>query len=426
MQTNARWQAILELIEQIWQDQKPADNIINEYFRARRYIGSKDRRFITDHIWQIIRNRCKLEFDINNCIDASLRGGTEAIQSNNKSKIYRHILIAYLKDEAQTIFTGDQYAPAQLTSDEKNLLKKLTIDETPYPAHTEAETPLWIYEKINNDTLCRSLNSTAPADFRINVKHRSSEIDNLTNEGLTFTPTPYSPIGIRSQERVNLNNCIAHKEGEIEVQDEASQIASILADPKPAEKIIDYCCGAGGKSLTMSYLMNNQGKIQAHDINWHRLEAIKDRADRLKATNIEIIKELEDKDYDLFLLDAPCSGSGTWRRSPDAKFRLTKIQLTLLNKTQKELLNFAANHIKKGGRIVYITCSILQEENEERIQEFLKNNTKFKPINIKQIWNQKIDSSSNSTYPHTDEYCLKISPQTTNTDGFFICILQKQ
>jgi 16S rRNA (cytosine967-C5)-methyltransferase len=427
MQENARWQAILELYSDISEDKKPADNIINEYFRSRRYIGGGDRRFITDHIWRIVRSRRKLEFDA-------------------KSKDPRKVVVAYLKDDAKKIFTGEGYSPQQLLNEEMDMIERIKADETPYPSDVEAETPKWLFNKIKDLDLCKSLNNPAPADFRINVKPfslsflrsaptgadtsgthsslllaREAEIDKLGQEGLEFQPTPYSPIGIRSESRVNLNNCMAYKEGEIEVQDEASQIAAILADAKPHEKIIDYCCGAGGKSLTMSYLMQDEGKIFAHDINWNRLEAIKDRAQRLNATNIEIIKELTDTDYDLFLLDSPCSGSGTWRRSPDAKFRLTEIELAKLNKSQKELLNFGAKHVKQGGRIVYITCSILKDENEDRIEEFLKNNQNFVKTNIKNLWDKKIPQP----YPCDDAQMLRMSPLTTNTDGFFICILQK-
>lgn len=405
MQNGARYQAVLELISTIFKDEKPADGIIDAYLKARKYIGSKDRRFIADTVWNIIRNRMKLEFD-------------------SGSKEYRKILMTYLKSKGENfeeIFDGGQYSPAVLSEDEKAWLK---IDnEEAYPSYVEAETPEWIYKKIQNLNLLKSLNTPASADFRINVKNRETVIDKLKAEGFSVYPTPYSPFGIRSDERISLGNCIAYKEGEIEVQDEASQIAAILCDVKPEYKIIDYCCGAGGKSLAMAYLLGNKGHIYAHDIEKKRLMAIKPRMERLRIKNIELIDFLatSDRDFDRFVVDAPCSGTGTWRRSPDAKFRLNQNMVDKLNKIQIDLLFKAYEKTKIGGRIIYITCSILNEENEEIIAAFMQNNPNVRLLNIKELWESKIETP----YPYHSEKYLRMSPLTTGTDGFFICVLEK-
>ena len=401
MQKGAQYQAVLELITEIFKDKTPADNIINAYLRERKYIGSKDRRFITETVWNIIRHRRRLTFDA---------------QSDNP----RRILLYYLRDEDFEVLCADSpYALYPLTKEEKIWLKQ--ENEQAYPPAVEAETPDWLYDKIKDMTLLKALNEPAGADLRLNIPSREIVLKKLQAEGLFFRPTKYSPIGIRSSERVNLHNCMAYQEGEIEVQDEASQIAAILADVKPEHKTIDYCCGAGGKTLTIAYLNQNKGQIDVHDINWGRLEAIKDRAARLKITNINIVKELIDKDYERFIVDAPCSGSGTWRRSPDAKFRLTPQQLYDLNKAQAEILEIAANHTKNGGRIVYFTCSILSDENEQIIQTFLSRHSHFKLCNLKQMWQQKL----NGNYPVSDEYMLHLNPLISGTDGFFVCILEK-
>ncbi len=400
MQKGAQYQAVLDLITEIFKDKQPADNIINSYVRERKYIGSKDRRFITETVWKIIRNRRKLAFD---------SGSDEP----------RQMLLTYLQDEDFDLLCGGEYGLAPLTKAERERLKKR--NEEVYPVAVEAECPDWLFEKIKDSALLKALNEPASADLRINKDDRKQIIERLRGEGLYFAPTPYSPIGIRSSERVNLNNCIAYKEGEIEVQDEASQLAAILADVQPAHKAIDYCCGAGGKSLTMSYLMKNKGKIQVHDINWGRLEAVKDRAERLGVTNLEVVKELKDKDYDRFVVDAPCSGTGTWRRSPDAKFRLTPEKLRELNKTQFEILEIAYNHTKPGGRIVYITCSILADENEEIIEAFQSQHSDLTAVDLRNLWNDKL----NNRYPGQSDYMLRMNPLQTETDGFFICALEK-
>ena len=401
MHKGAQYQAVCELISEIFKDKIPADNIINAYVRERKYIGSKDRRFITETVWKIIRNRRKLVFDA---------GSDEP----------RRVLLTYLQDEDFDLLCGGEYGLAPLSKEEKEWLKRR--NEEVYPAAVEAECPDWLFDKVKDIHLLKALNEPASADLRLNKGSRARVIEQLQGEGLYFVPTPYSPIGIRSAERVNLNNCVAYKEGVIEVQDEASQLAAILADVRPEHKIIDYCCGAGGKSLTMAFLMNRQGKIQIHDINRSRLEAVKERAVRLDVKNLEIIEEVGDRDYDRFVVDAPCSGTGTWRRSPDAKYRLTPETLKELNKTQAELLEKAFNHIHRGGRVVYITCSILRDENEDIIEAFLSRHADAAPVNLRHLWEDKLDGR----YPGQDDFMLRMNPLLTRTDGFFVCILEKR
>ncbi len=216
---------------------------------------------------------------------------------------------------------------------------------------------------------------------------------------------------------------MAYQEGLIDVQDESSQLAAILIEAKPEHKIIDYCCGAGGKSLALSYLLHGKGKILAHDANPQRLEALKPRMKRLNVKNIEITDFVatSDKDFDRFIVDAPCSGTGTWRRSPDAKFRLNPQMVEKLNKIQKEILDTAYIKTKSGGRIIYMTCSILKDENEDVISHFLNQYPDVKKLNIRQIWERNVPAP----YPHSDDYMLRLSPYSSHTDGFFICVMEK-
>lgn len=402
MQTGARYQAVLDLLTLIFEDKNPADNIINDYLRARKYIGSKDRRFITEFVWNIIRNRLKLSFEAN-------------------AKTARKILLVSLKDNLDEAFDGSQYGLSPLTDEEKTWLANLGEDA--YPANVEAECPKWIFNKMPNLAFFKALNEPANADFRVNSTDREDVIKKMKAEGFTLYPTPYSPLGLRSEERISLGNCIAYQEGLLEVQDEASQIAALLCDVKPEHKIIDYCCGAGGKSLALAHILNNQGTILAHDISEKRLDAIKVRLARLHVKNIELsdILATSDRGYDRFILDAPCSGTGTWRRSPDSKFRLSEKMLAKLNQTQSELLSLAADKTKIGGRIIYITCSVLPDENEHIIDQFLANNPNFTPVDLRKLWEQKIQLP----YPHHSEKYLRMSPLMTNTDGFFISILEK-
>lgn len=403
MRISAKYQAILEILQKVLQDQYPADNIIKEYMRNRKYIGSKDRKFITNTVWDIIRHRSRLEFDCGCC---------EA----------RMLLLTYIKDEDLDIIAdGTEYGLKPVSKEEK--IKLQNLNQEVYPEYIEKECPKWLYEKINNPMLVESLNNKASADIRVNMCSREDMKNKLQKEGLFFSFTPYSPYGLRSEERINLQNCIAYQNGEIEVQDEASQLGTILCDARADMKIVDYCCGGGGKSLFLGALINNSGVIWAHDKNPKRMEGLKDRAARLGIKNIKIIDQITSNDmFDRFIIDAPCSGSGTWRRSPDAKYRLTPKQLKGIKQAQAEILEVAAEHLTDKGRIIYMTCSVLPEENEGQIEEFLQKHPDFTPVNMAKLWERKLEIP----YIFNEERWLKCSPLSTNTDGFFVCVLKKK
>lgn len=403
MQVGARYQAVLEILTEVFKDEIPADKIINDYLRARKYIGSKDRRFITDWVWQIIRNRMKLSFDA-------------------KSGDVRRILLYAVRDRLEEVFDDSTYGMTPLSEEEKSWLQR--ENEEPYPVYAEAECPQWLFAKINDMAFCKALNEPATTDIRAHGISRDELQKKLAAEGIVATAGRYAPDCLKIDGRLVLNNCMAWQDGNLEVQDEASQIAAILVDARPEHKIIDYCCGAGGKSLAVSNILGNKGNILAYDIDARRLEAIKPRMVRLKVKNIDLTDIIadSDKNYDRFILDAPCSGSGTWRRSPDAKFRLTENYVQKLNQIQAELLETAAEKTKTGGRIIYITCSVLRDENEDIIEAFLNTHPEFALLNIRLLWEQKLAAP----YPCASEIYLRMSPLTTGTDGFFVCILEKQ
>ena len=402
MQISARYQAVFEILSEVFKDERPADHIINDYVRKRKYIGSKDRRFIIDAVWNIIRRRLRLAFE-------------------TQSHDARQILLTYLQDEDfDLVADGSEYGLAALNKEEKARLKNLTDDKV-YPNYVEDECPKWLYEKINNPALVQSLNQTAPADLRVNMADRQMIKNRLQGEGLFFSITPYSPFGLRSEERINLNNCMSYQEGLIEVQDEASQLAAFLCSVTPDEKVVDYCAGAGGKSLAIAAYNRNEGVIYAHDADWNRMDAIKERAVRLGIRNIRLLKNVEDTDYDCFILDAPCSGSGTWRRSPDAKFRLTPEKLQDLNNVQAEILETSYCHTKKGGRIVYMTCSVLKDENENMVEAFAARHADLTFADHAALWQKRLDMP----YPFHEKRFIRFSPLATNTDGFFFCMMRK-
>ena len=404
MKEASRIQAVIEIMEEVLQDLLPADVILDKYLKNRRYIGAKDRRFISDLTWKIIRHRSQY---------------TEMLKNQASARLLT--AIALKENDIELLFNGDEYAPTLLSKEEKNYLNK--ADK--FHDFSEAalyECPQWLFDKINNTKLLEALNSPAPADVRVNFVSREEALLRLKKEGLFFVRTPLSPIGLRSEERINLNNCMTYQDGAIEVMDEGSQILSLLCWAKPYQKIIDYCAGAGGKALAIGAELNNEGVVWAHDINQSRLDKIKKRAERLDVSNIKIIHKVTDTDYDRFIIDAPCSGSGTWRRSPDAKYRLTPKNLADICQTQAELLEFGATHTKPGGRLIYMTCSVLEDENENQIKHFLDFHPEFSVLDHRELWNTVLDLP---IFPFDSSDWLKFSPLTTKTDGFFFCALVK-
>lgn len=403
MQTAARYKAISELMEKIFADKEPADNIINAYFRERRYIGSGDRRFISNKIWEIIRHRSRLEFEA------------------GSADIRKMLLVFTGGEDCQTIFAGGKYGLPELSEDEKLWLAD-RAEDVAYPPHIEAECPQWIFDKVQNVNLLKALNQPATADFRVNVENRDAVLTQLQDEGFLLRKTPYSPFGIRSDERINLNNCMAYQEGLIEVQDEASQLVSLLCDVQPEHKTIDYCCGAGGKSLAIAFLLQGMGMIEAHDIDAARLEQLYPRMKRLGIKNIKAVATSEAGNaYDRFIIDAPCSGSGTWRRSPDAKYRLTPQRLAEICKIQENILESAYANVKPGGRLIYITCSILPEENEDNAIRFGNRHPDMHPVDLRELWQKKVGVR----YPAANPMMLRLDPLTSGTDGFFMAVWQK-
>lgn len=404
MKDQARLQSVIEILEEVLKDAAPADQILDKYFKARRYIGAKDRRFIADSVWQIIRTRQHLSFALNN---------------NATPRLLTALF--FNKQDLALLFTGELYAPTPLNKEELATLAAAK-KETGLPETVIYECPLWLLDKFTDKSLLNALNQTAPVDVRANLISREEAKEKLKKEGLFFSPTPFSPIGLRSEERVNFNNAMTYLDGYIEVMDEASQLIALLCQIKPHHKTIDYCAGAGGKSLAFASIMQNEGQIFAHDINLERLSRIKKRAERLMITNIKTVTALENACYGRFVIDAPCSGSGTWRRSPDAKYRLTKKKLEEIINTQQQLLDLGAAHTAPNGRLIYITCSVFKEENESQIAAFLARHPEFSPLDHQKLWRETLDIP---LYPFESRDYLSFSPLNTKTDGFFFCALQK-
>jgi 16S rRNA (cytosine967-C5)-methyltransferase len=276
-----------------------------------------------------------------------------------------------------------------------------------------------------------ALNAPAPIDLRVNLlkADRASARRALAAEGVEAEPTRWSPLGLRLRARAPLSGLAAFKEGLFEVQDEGSQIAALLAGARPGMRVVDFCAGAGGKTLALAAQMGNRGKLVACDVSARRLERAAQRLRRAGAQNVErrVLTSERDKwvkrhkgSFDVVLVDAPCLGTGTWRRNPDAKWRMRPEDLAELVDRQAQILLSASRLARPGGRLVYVTCSLLREEDEDQAEAFLAAAPDFTPFSVERAWAETLGGN-----PPDGEPWLRLSPARQGTDGFFVAIFER-
>ena len=434
MSPGAQISAAIELLEKIWWTTLPAPKVVNTYFRGRRFAGSSDRRAIKTLFYEVIRKRSKLYWWFRKFEPKAHFVARKAVI------VYLSLSNNYKTVDIFNHFSNKLYHPPLLTYEEKILIKYLegkNLHHTSMPNFVAGEYPEWLEKTFNrlwgNKTLneALALNSPAPLDLRVNTlkTNRKKILNELVKEGVDVCKTPFSPLGLRAHTGIEITRTRAHRTGKIEIQDEGSQIASLLCGAEPGMKVIDYCAGSGGKTLAIAATMQNKGQIIACDISAHRLEKMKRRLKRghIKNVSIKVISTKEIYWYrknkgqaDRVLCDVPCSSSGIWRRHPEKKWHFTRGDLEKFCKTQKQILSRAQLLVKPGGRLVYITCSIIPEENHEQISWFLDNFNDFSITPAKVVWEKTFPKATffSSNY-------LELSPARTKTDGFFCAILEK-
>ncbi len=403
--------SIIELVETILSlKKKPADAVMQSYFRNRRYIGSSDRRAIGDSVYSVLRNY--------QGIKAAL-----AI-SSARLLVFAHCIL----DKEQTIddiqeLCGEGYGPPPLSYEELQILGELK----PYDPFA---IPKWLEEHLSDKELIKSLHDQAPVDIRINSlkNNRDAILTLLKLEGFDVVATPISPLGVRFGKRQPLNTHELWEDGTLEVQDEASQVVSLLCDAQPGMQVLDYCAGAGGKSLSLAATMQNKGNLILSDIHPHRLQRAKERLRRAGVTTYQLKDISKDNSwfkrqhsrFDRVLVDAPCTGTGTWRRNPDLKNRLTSIDLEELTQLQQKILEQALQFVKPGGQLIYVTCSVLDAENNSQVAWLLEKHPEFKSIPVADVWGKTLKSPC----PFTTT-TAQFTPNIHGTDGFFVSIFER-
>ncbi len=393
----------------------PADSILSRYFREHRELGPADRAFVAEAVFGVLRHKSLLDH----------------VSENGKA---RTLLLAWLTRvqglntrELEPVFRrGDNEAVAAIKAAG---IDTLTLAQ-------RAELPDWVVEKLLTHVsetdimaLGKALAEPAPLDLRVNTLHakRDDVIAALTAEGLDVTPTPYAPHGLRLEGRPLINRHPLFLSGALEVQDEGSQLLCHLLAPTRHDLVIDFCAGAGGKTLALGAIMANRGRLYAFDSSASRLKKMQPRLARSGLSNVHPqtisnendirIKRLAGK-AERVLVDAPCSGLGTLRRNPDLKWRQSPESVARLVDKQTAILRAAAGLLKPGGRLVYATCSLLAEENETIVEAFLAANPAFTLVDCGGVFEQQKIALRTGKY-------LRLTPHQHGTDGFFGAVLTR-
>ncbi len=417
---------ILESVNAAWESggRAPADGLMSQYYRERRFIGSKDRGRISDWVYYVLRNGSGLEWHF------------EQVKQESSPRLLVLLSLLLRGDvdmpQLDSWLSGEEYSARRLTFAEKTLLEQFAgkdLEQPEMPDAVRYNYPDWMEKRLRIifgdefDAGMRALNAEASVDVRANTlkTNRDDLLKILTEHDFAAEKTEYANNCLRLKKRGALFTLAAFNQGWFEMQDEGSQLVAQLVQAKAGDKVVDFCAGAGGKTLGIAAAMQNRGRILAWDTNERRLGEMPKRLARAGVNNVQLrVLGSESDAYikrhkqsaDWVLTDVPCSGSGTWRRSPDLKWRTMGADLEEIKAIQKKIINSAARLVKPGGHLVYATCSLFTDENEDQINFFLKEHPNFKLV------------------PHGiaalgEGDFLRLYPHKHQTDGFFGAVLQR-
>lgn len=429
MKPGARIQAAIEIVTDITAHHRPVADALSDWGKSHRFAGSADRGAIGNLVYDVLRRRLSL----------AARMGADTPRALVLAAAPQGLGLppATLDQHVD----GSQHSPPPLTAEETERIVAPLPDDS--PDHVRADVPDWLMPAFRATFAARAVDegaalaTRAPVDLRVN--HLKADRARVLKafERFEAVPTPYAPLGVRLPARdgaartPNVEAEPAHGKGWFELQDEGSQIAARLAGAGPRMQVLDLCAGAGGKTLALAADMQNTGQIFCYDSDKHQLRPIFERLKRAGVRNAQMLspgdpsslKELEGR-MDLVLIDAPCTGSGVWRRRPDTKWRVKPESLARRREQQQAVLDLARPLVRPGGRIVYVTCSVLPEENGGQIAEFLARAPEFTVTPWAGAWPSRLDGAPpESADGRTDT--LQLTPLSHGTDGFFIALLQR-
>ena len=412
MHPNALLELATDLLHKVMQFDSPADGIVSAFFREHRELGARERHSLAETTYDVLRRRLLYQH----------------LAQSGKGEMERRLaILAWQGNEG--------FLRAALSEQEQQWLEKVKlIDRASLPDKLRHNLPEWLavplHEALGDEfwPLVNSLNEPAPLDLRVNTfKAKRDDVQAaLAQGGIEAVATPYSPWGLRIHGKPALNKLELFTRGDVEVQDEGSQLLALMADAKRGEMVVDFCAGAGGKTLALGAAMRNTGRLYAFDTSGHRLAALKPRLARSGLSNVYPVQIAHERDdrikrlagkIDRVLVDAPCSGLGTLRRNPDMKWRQSPQSVTELREKQAAILESAARLVKPGGRLVYATCSLLEDENEAIARAFGDAHERdFKTLSADEALARAHVGAHQSL---VRDGFLRLWPHRHGTDGFF-------
>lgn len=455
MKPQARIQATVDILQNAIGSRVPLDTVVGDYMRHRRYIGSKDRANVAERVYEMARHHARIGWHLEKI----------GAQDTPRNRIIAWVMMGEQADQKRitSLFDGSKYSPEELTIDElkycMNLENQpLTHHDMPLPVKIECppqyEQSLRDYFGDEFENEMNALIPGATLDMRVNTARATREKahDYLEADGVKTDFTPYSQTGLRARGKAYLAKTKAFGKGWVVIQDEGSQMIAHVCGAKPGMQVLDYCAGAGGKTLALAASMsdeegNPKGRIVAMDLDERRLNRGKDRFKKARISDIVEMRPLSDQrhrkwlrrqkeTFDIVLCDVPCTGTGTWRRNPDMRWNTYGPELAELVEIQSEIIEKVANVVKPGGKLVYATCSLLPEENEQQIEKFLSAHPEFEILPMPVILSDSEGSSAankkslataqNDTIKNTEilgNPFMRLTPRRHQTDGFFAAVL---
>lgn len=429
----ARLSAAIEILAEILGRHRPAADALSDWGKSHRFAGSGDRAVIGNLVYDALRQKASLGWRMQ---DDSPRALVLALYATS-----------WDRPDTLDKLLGERFAPEPLSDVERQQLARIDalVDA---PAHVRGNYPDWLdpyLDRVFGEARAEegaALAMRAPIDLRVNTLKADRARALAALESFKAQPTPIAPTGIRiaagtgPQRSPNIEVEMPFQKGWIELQDEGSQIAALLAGASPGEQVADLCAGGGGKTLALAASMENKGQLYAWDDDRHRLAPIFTRLERAGVRNVQVkrggeraaLGALAGK-MDRVVVDVPCSGSGAWRRRPDAKWRIKEKAIADRVAEQDAILDLGASLLRSGGELVYITCSLLAEENEDRIDAFRARTIggNFDLIDLRSRWRSLFGSDAPHAPPAWRDRAtgIRLSPRATGTDGFFISVLKR-